>query len=201
MKQDFKIAAISKQESAAILLKFHYLKDHSKGFKSGYNYGLFYFSELVGVIIFTAFPVPELVQGMFGLPRNDQEGFFELSRLCITPDMQASEHNLASWFVSRAIKQLRKETKVRCILSYADSDYHQGIVYKASNFKYYGLTDPKKDFWILQPDGTYIKHVRGKMKGLAGEWRERSRKHRFVLVFDKNLKILWKPVDSKAEKE
>lgn len=151
MKQDFKIAAISKQESAAILLKFHYLKDHSKGFKSGYNYGLFYFNELVGVIIFTAFPVPELVQGMFGLLRNDQEGFFELSRLCITPDMQASEHNLASWFVSRAIKQLRKETKVRCILSYADSDYHQGIVYKASNFKYYGLTDPKRTFGYFRP--------------------------------------------------
>jgi hypothetical protein len=29
------------------------------------------------------------------------------------------------------------------------------------------------------------------MKGAAGEWKDRSRKHRYVMVFDKNLKLLW----------
>ena len=190
-KDQYTITTISKTQCADLLLTWHYLKNISKGFKSGYNYGLYKGDLLVGVCIFTGFPVPELTKSMYGLSRNDQAGFFELSRLCLVPEVQASEHNLASWFVSRCIRKLRKTCTVRSILSYADNDYHEGTVYKASNFKYYGLTAEKKDFWILQEDGSYVKHVRGKTKGVAGEWRPRSRKHRFVLTFDKTLEMRW----------
>lgn len=191
-KTEFTIEKITKKEAATILLQYHYLKDKSKSFKSGYNYGLFKNTELLGVIIFTGLPVPELSKGMLGLQRNEQGGFFELSRLCIHPKIQKEEHNITSWFVSRAIKKFRKETNVRLILSYADAEYHEGVIYKACNFIYYGLTDIKKDFWIQQTDGTYIKHSRGPVRNLKGEWRPRSRKHRYILLFDKNLKIKWK---------
>ena len=190
-KNEFNVEIITKSQCASILLEWHYLKDISKGFKSGVNYGLFKGAELVGVCIFTGFPVPELVKGMYGLDRNDQKGFYELSRLCLEPNAQEDEHNLASWFVSKAIKQLRKGFDVRSILSYADDNHHKGTVYRACNFIYYGLTTKKKDFWILQDDGSYIKHSRGKTKGIAGEWRDRSRKHRFVMCFDKSLEIKW----------
>lgn len=190
-KTDYKVKEVSKKEAGTILLKYHYLKDISKGFKSGYNYGIFKDNILLGVIIFTGFPVPELSKGMLGLERNQQEGLFELSRLCLEPEIQKEEHNLASWFVSRAIRQLRKDTQVKVILSYADADFHNGTVYKACNFDYYGLTAPKKDFWIEQPDGTYKKHSRGKTKGVKGEWRPRSRKHRYLMVFDKKLNVRW----------
>lgn len=192
MKQDFKIKIVSKEQCKSILFKYHYLKDFSKGFKSGFNYGLFLNNEIVGVCIFTGFPVPELSKGMFGLDRSDQKGLFELSRLCIHPDTQKSEHNITSWFVSRCIKILKKETEVRCILSYADKDFHFGTIYKACNFKYYGLSKPKKDFYIKQDDGSFVKHSRGKTKGVSGEWRIRSQKHRFVMMFDKKLKIKWR---------
>jgi hypothetical protein len=195
MKDDYSIKLVSKQDSASILLKYHYLKDISKGFKSGINVGLFKHDRLVGVCIFTGFPVPELSKGMLGLSRDDQEGLFELSRLCLIPEEQAAEHNLASWFVSRAIKFLKQIKPVRVILSYADSEFHGGTVYKACNFKYYGLSSPKKDFWILQPDGSYKKHSRGSVKNLQGEWRDRSRKHRYVIVVDKKVKVLWKEFD------
>jgi len=33
------------------------------------------------------------------------------------------------------------------------------------------------------------------MKGLSGEWRPRSRKHRFVMVFDKTLNVKWEEKD------
>lgn len=195
MKSEYYIERISKQDAGEILLKYHYLKDFSKGFKSGYNYGLFKkndFSPLniggpVGVCIFTGLPVPEIAKGAFGLERNEQQGLFELSRLCIHPDTQSNEYNITSWFVSRSVKQLRKDTEVKAIISYADSDYHNGTIYRACNFRYCGLTDPKKDFYYA--DGT--KHSRGKIKGAAGEWKERSRKHRYVMMFDKNLKLLW----------
>lgn len=192
-KKEFTIKKVDKQQCKEILLQYHYLKDISRGFKTGYNYGLFKGNRCVGVIIYTGFPVPELSKGMLGLSRDNQDGLFELSRLCLCPDVQQEEHNLASWFVSKTIKNLKKETTVKVILSYADADFHEGTVYKACNFQYYGLTTPKKDFWIKQKDGSYLKHNRGKVKGLEGEWRPRSRKHRFVLVFDKNLKVLWEP--------
>jgi len=191
-KGDFNIQKITKKEAATILLQYNYLKDKSKTFKSGYNYGLFKNGELLGAIVFTGLPVPELSKGMLGLERNQQEGLFELSRLCIHPKIQGQEHNITSWFVSRSIRSLRKETEVRLILSYADSEYHEGVIYKACNFSYYGLTDVKKDFWIYQEDGSYVKHSRGSIKNLKGEWRPRSRKHRYILLFDKKLNIKWK---------
>jgi len=195
VKNDYYIDRVSKSEAAELLLRFHYLKDISKGFKSGYNYGLFRKNEfspmniggIQGVCIFTGLPVPELAQGAFGLERNEQQGLFELSRLCIHPEIQGTEHNITSWFVSRAIRQLRKDTEVKAIISYADSDFHSGTIYRACNFTYVGLSDPKKDFYYA--DGT--KHSRGKVKGAAGEWKERSRKHRYVMVFDKSLELLW----------
>jgi len=196
MKSEFYIDKVSKKEAEELLLQYHYLKDISKSFKSGYNYGLFLKNDfcplkiggLLGVCIFTGLPVPEIAQGAFGLERNEQEGLYELSRLCIHPDIQLKEHNITSWFVSRAIKQFRRDTEVKAIISYADSDFHSGIIYRACNFTYVGLSDPKKDFYYA--DGT--KHSRGKVKGLEGEWKERSRKHRYVMVFDKSLKLLWK---------
>jgi len=194
-KTDFKIEKISKSQAGTILLKHHYLKDISKGFKSGHNYGLFKEDHLVGVIVYTGLPVPELATGMLGLGRDQQEGLFELSRLCLEPEIQKEEHNLASWFVSKSIRQLKKDTAVRVILSYADSEFHGGTVYKACNFDYYGLSTLKSDFWIYQLDGTFKKHSRGKTKGVKGEWRPRSRKHRYLMVFDKSLNVLWKKIE------
>jgi len=195
VKSDYTIDRVSKSEAADLLLRFHYLKDISKTFKSGYNYGLYKkndFSPLniggiQGVCIFTGLPVPEIAKGAFGLERHEQQGLFELSRLCIHPTTQQSEYNITSWFVSKAIRRLRKETSVRGIISYADSDHHTGTIYRACNFRYCGLSEPKKDFYFA--DGT--KHSRGKIKGAKGEWKDRSRKHRYVMIFDKSLELLW----------
>jgi hypothetical protein len=195
VKSDYTIDRVSKSEAADLLLRFHYLKDISKTFKSGYNYGLYKkndFSPLniggiQGVCIFTGLPVPEIAKGAFGLERHEQQGLFELSRLCIHPTTQQSEYNITSWFVSKAIRRLRKETSVRGIISYADSDHHTGTIYRACNFRYCGLSEPKKDFYFA--DGT--KHSRGKIKGAEGEWKDRSRKHRYVMIFDKSLDLLW----------
>ena len=195
MKTDYTIDRVTKSEAADLLLRFHYLKDISKTFKSGYNYGLYKNNEfcplniggIQGVCIFTGLPVPEIAKGAFGLERHEQNGLFELSRLCIHPNTQQSEYNITSWFVSKAIRRLRKETSVRGIISYADSDHHSGTIYRACNFRYCGLSEPKKDFYFA--DGT--KHSRGSVKGSEGEWRDRSQKHRYVMIFDKKLDLLW----------
>ena len=198
MKGDFYIDKVGKNEVKDLLYTHHYLKNESKDFKSGYNYGLFKYPSWecplnIGgglcVCIFTWLPVPEIAVGAFGLERNQQDGLYELSRLCINPDTQKEEYNITSWFVSKCIRRFKKDATVRAIISYADSSRHNGTIYRACNFNYYGLTEPKKDFYY--PDGT--KHSRGSVKGLEGEWKERSRKHRYMLVYDKSLNVLWKP--------
>ena len=201
-KNAYYIDKVGKEEIKELLYTYHYLKDESKDFKSGYNYGLFkssvsdilHIGNCLACCVFTKIPVPEIVVGAFGLQRHEQEGLYELSRLCIHPDLQKEEYNITSWFVSRCIKRFRKDANVRAILSYADANHHNGIIYRACNFTYYGMTDPKSDFWIKQPDGSHIKHSRGKVKGLEGEWRPRSRKHRFLMVYDKELqqRLAWK---------
>ena len=196
MKQDYFIDKVGKGEIKELLYTYHYLKDESKDFKSGYNYSLYRksFTDVlniggsVGCCVFSTLPVPEIAVGAFGLERNQQEGIYELSRLCIHPDIQKEEHNITSWFLSRCIRRFRKDARVSCILSYADANHHLGTIYRACNFGYYGLTDKKSDFWIKQPDGSFIKHSRGPTKGIEGEWRERSRKHRYLMIFDKELK-------------
>jgi hypothetical protein len=192
MKSDFYIDRVSKNEVKNLLYTYHYLKNESKDFKSGYNYGLFkssvsdilHIGDCLAACIFTKIPVPEIAVGAFGLERNEQEGLYELSRLCVHPEVQKEEYNITSWFVSRCIKRFKKDATVRAVLSYADSNHHSGIIYRACNFQYYGLTDAKKDFYYA--DGT--KHSRGSIRGADGEWRDRSRKHRYLMVFDKKLK-------------
>jgi|TARA_R110000851_G_scaffold10505_1_gene37779 hypothetical protein len=191
MKENYDICLCNKSEIADLLNNFHYLSKISVTFKSGFNVALKYKDEVVGACIFTGFPVPELATGCFGLDRKEQDGLWELSRFVLDPSHQQKEHNLSTWFMARAIKKIKKEQKVLAVLSYADDDHHSGIIYAASNFKYYGLASEKKDFWIKQEDGSYKKHSRGKTKGIAGEWRPRSRKHRFLLVFDKVLRCKW----------
>lgn len=196
MKSDFYIDKVCKEEIKDLLYTYHYLKDESKDFKSGFNYGLFRstfecplnIGGCLGTCVFTGLPVPEIAVGAFGLERNQQQGIYELSRLCIHPDIQKEEYNITSWFLSRCIRRFRKDATVRAILSYADADHHTGVIYRACNFQYYGLTDPKKDFYYA--DGT--KHSRGSIQGADGEWRDRSRKHRYLMVFEKGLKPLWK---------
>jgi hypothetical protein len=120
MKSDFYIQRVNKDVVKDLLYTHHYLKDHSKDFKSGHNYALYRksFTDILtignplGVCIFTGLPVPEIAVGAFGLQRDQQKGLYELSKLCIHPDLQKEEYNITSWFVSKAIKQLKKILKL-----------------------------------------------------------------------------------------
>lgn len=185
------IKLMSKQELRPLLDRHHYLSTISKSFKTKINYGLIGPNGAVlGACIFTGFPVPELVVGLFGLPRTDQQGFWELSRLCLDPSLQ-KEKNMASWFVSRCLRFLRRDNHVRAVLSYADSQFHTGTVYKALGFGYFGLSSPKNDYFVPDEAGVFQKLSRGPTTGVVGEWRKRSQKHRYLLMYDKSLTPKW----------
>lgn len=188
-KKDFEIKRVNRKTCEDFLKDRHYLSLQGCSFRSGNNYGLFFKDKLIGLAIFHGVSAGETIKGAFGLEKTEQSGFYELGRLAMDEDHNVK--NLTSWFVAQCIKRLRKEVNVRAIISYADSDFHYGGIYQALNFKYYGLTAKKKDFWIEQEDGTYVKHTRGKTVGIKGEWRPRSQKHRYMIVYDKSLTPNW----------
>src|SRR3990167_4693037 len=138
------IEHIEKMACKRMLSKYHYLGD--KGFRSHKNFGLLINEYLIGCIIFHGVSAPETVVGAFGLERNNQDGIWEIGRLVMIPE--ANKKNYGSYLISRSIRQLCKEEKVRAIITYADSKCHVGSVYQASNFLYCGLTDSKKDFVV-----------------------------------------------------
>ena len=186
----YTIEHINRAQCQEFLATRHYLSLQGCSFRSGRNFGLFLDDEMIGVAIFHGVSAGETIKGAFGLDKTEQQGFYELGRLAMDADHNFK--NLTSWFASQCMKMLRKETNVRAIISYADSAYHHGGIYQALNFKYYGLTTKKKDFWVEQEDGTYVKLQRGKTKGLKGIWKDRTQKHRYMIVFDKTLTVKWK---------
>lgn len=166
-----------------LITKYHYLGD--KSFRTGYAYVLERDGSINGGLIWHSVSAPETVVGAFGLERTEQNGIFELGRLVVSSKLNKT--GITSFFLAHSIRLLRKKTNVRALLTYADSTKHLGTVYQACNFKYYGLTDKKCDFYV---NGSI--QERGKTKCIIGEWKPRPQKHRYLLVYDKSLNILWK---------
>lgn len=193
----FLINQISGQMAIPFLSTYHYLG--KKPFRHSFIYGLlksdagFGEDPLLGVCVFHGVSAPETAVGAFGLSREYQQGLWELGRLAMHPDLNGGNHT--SWFVSRAIKQLCKDTTVRAIISYADSSAgHTGAIYRACNALYCGMTAPKNDYYV---NGKI--QERGKTKGVVGEWKLRPQKHRYVWLFDPTLTLKWDVVSCNTQ--
>lgn len=218
-KNTLEVRRITNKEAHILYKKYHYLSKIQTRHRHGtFVFGLFDFETLVGACTYSNFSVPQLFRSIFGVEdfrTFNQEGFLELSRFCLDPVVQ--DKCVSSWFLSRTIKRLKEtfaKEKKRCkaIISYADSSFHKGVIYAACNFTYYGLTDPRRDIWVPCKQEEGGKYLEERFRGCRKEeywkrcsrgWKKhldnggivvpRTRKHRFLMVFDKNLKkkVLW----------
>ena len=116
-------------------------------FREG-NFGL---PELVGVCIYTRPAGPTAGQSYWP---SAPDKVLELRRLCLIDD---TPKNAESYFVSRTIKWLKRNTDWEYIISYADAEQgHTGVIYRASNFNYLGKTGSGR---TLEVDGERF-HIR-----------------------------------------
>jgi hypothetical protein len=176
-KEIFTIKEVEKTTAFNFISKFHYLKESK--FFAKYCYGLFVNDTLVGCSTFSNPQGIVAMKSWFGL-ENDNQDVLELSRLCMLPILNGS--NATSYLLGNSITKL-KTKQVKAVITLADDSRHVGSIYQVCNFKYYGLTDKKTDFFTA--DGRV--NPRGQTKDIQGVWLPRNRKHRYAYIIDKKL--------------
>jgi len=179
-KQVFTIREIDKRMAYDFVKRYHYLGDAK--FFSKYSFGLYIDSVLCGVSSFSNPQGTNSLKGWFGLS-NDDQSVLELTRLCMIPQLNGS--NGTSYLLSNSMKLL-KPKGVRAVITLADDSRHVGSIYQVCNFKYYGLSDSKTDFY----DDTGKLNPRGSTRHKRGVWIPRTRKHRYAFLLDKRMEVL-----------
>lgn len=181
-KSIFTINQVEKTTAYEFIRKYHYLSDAK--FFSKFSYGLFIGNILVGCATYSNPQGISTLKGWFSL-KNSNQSILELSRLCMLPSLNGC--NATSYLLGGSIRML-KAHDIRAVITLADNSRHSGAIYQVCNFKYYGKTDKKTDFYCA--DGR--KNPRGRTKDLQGVWLQRSRKHRYAYLIDNNLRCNYK---------
>lgn len=190
-KEIFTIKEIERNIGKEFVSKYHYLGDAN--YLSMFNFGLFIDDTLVGVATFGTPQGNVTLKSWFGLTDNSDRSIVECFRLCLLPDLNGS--NATSYLLGKSI-QLLKKKGVRAVITLADSERHVGSIYQVCNFKYYGLSKDKNDYYLYIDENTFKKGARGiKISETDGVWVKRSRKHRYAYILDDSLKCLYDEVE------
>ncbi|MGZ9868221.1 Mom family adenine methylcarbamoylation protein [Priestia endophytica] len=193
LKKEYKILEISKREAKDIMKQYHYLRD--KDFLFMYAYGIVKINtnEILGAAVFGRVNGISSTKGWFGIGNGAEEsrGIYELTRLAVDPLLNGT--NATSFLLGNSLKLLKREKGARAVISLADTYLHIGYIYQACNFSYHGITNKKTDFFMeSENEKRYKLNPIGKTKDKKGVWLPRSRKHRYVYIFDKDIKIKYK---------
>ena len=200
-KEIFYIKEIDKMTAYDFVRCYHYLGDAK--FFCIQSFGLFLRcnNALVGVASYQLPQGTTTLKGWFNLP-NNTKNIYELGRLCMLPALNGT--NATSFLLGGSIKELRKMNNIkkemyernfkvftvddyvcRAVITLACSERHVGSIYQVCNFKYYGLTSAKTDFFTA--DGKI--NPRGSTRDIEGVWLPRPRKHRYAYILDDNLSV------------
>lgn len=184
IKSDYTVQQIKAKDTYPFLLEIHYAKRIPS---ISFAFGLFKLNALVGVITYGTPPSSPLRKTL--KLKYKTTHILELNRLCLKYNLK----NEASFLISKSLKLLPKDT---CIVSFADiSQGHLGTVYKASNFKYEGLSAKRTDWKIKGLEHKHGISVADEFRGKPNRvslmkekykdrfyLQERSRKHKFIYL-------------------
>lgn len=170
----------------AIMEEKHYL--HSMPAASRMCFGVYLDDELNGAVVFTAGPR----HGHRLLDAAKPQEIAVLARLWLSDDLPA---NSESRVIGIVLRYLRRHTKWKLILSYADPTAgHIGTIYQATGWQYLGMTEANSyvglaDGKAHHPRSVYeafgsnnIRHLRA--TGIAATRIPAIGKHRYVCVLD-----------------
>ena len=158
-----KVSLCSRQEISDFIETNHYSKSIN-GCISDYCFKLTYDDVIIGAAFFGRMAM----RNQYKKYSDKPEDIIELRRLCCIDD---TPRNTESYFISKMMRYLRLNTTIKKVVSYADQEHgHTGIIYKASNFQYLGMTKGAKVI-MLNGRSYHDKSIRtmynGKLKPFA----------------------------------
>lgn len=167
----YTVVPCERNEIKQIIEQWHY--SHSiNGVMSSYCFKLMDVShEIIGGIIYGKLAM----RNQYKPYCENESDIIELRRLVCIDD---TPKNTESFFIGASLRWLRKNTKIKCVLSYSDLTHgHIGIVYRASNFKQVGETAPSRMIKRLSDgklyhDKTIRTKYNGKLKPFAARLKE-----------------------------
>jgi hypothetical protein len=131
--KDFTVKICDRKEIKSFIETWHYSKSIN-GLKSNYCFKLMDKETIIGAMIY----------GQIGMANvwkkyaANEHDLIELRRLCCIDN---TPKNTESYFIGFTLRWLKKNTDIKKVISYADSNYnHNGVIYRASNFNYLGMT-------------------------------------------------------------
>lgn len=164
---EFPVSVATRAEVKDFIEEHHY--SHSiNGVKSDYHFRLDHEGQMVGAMLFGQMAT----RGQWIPYGTSESAVLELRRLVLIDD---TPRNSESYFIGRALRWLKRNTDVETVVSYADPAYgHEGIVYKASNFRMVGVTAPTK---VVIHEGReyHDRALRTKYKGVYKPFAQRLR--------------------------
>jgi hypothetical protein len=164
--KNYVIKLIDRKVAKPFVEKWHYSKNIN-GLRISYCFGLYDNDNLIGVSIFGS---PAMNNQASKWNPNNPGKLLELRRLCCIDE---TPKNTESYFIGRCLKWLRKNTDIEVIISYADMTYnHEGIIYKATNFKHVGFT-PGGRVIMYQGKRYHDKTIRTKYNGRLKPFAQR----------------------------
>lgn len=170
----------SHEFAASLVRREHYAKSTSK--LSVYAFALVDpWLRLVGASMW----LPPTKAAATALAGEHHAKVLSLSRFAVCDDLG---RNAASWFLSRCIARIKHDGRFRHLLTFADTYRgHEGVIYKATNWKYLGVTKPT-EVW-LNAEGQMVTRKRGPVNLTTNEMRlagnrlvGRYPKHRYGLA-------------------
>ena len=178
-----------------IIEKHHYLHSLPGGTKL--TFGVFISNRLMGVIVFGSGP-----HSAYRLVKDARmEDCLTLTRLWLSDDLPS---NSESRVIGIALRSIKKYTRVKFIVSYADpSQGHLGTIYQATGWIYTGLSGamPLVDLGdgkarhsrsLSHAYGTHsMKHFES--HGVKITLVPQSKKHRYIYFLDKSYETRLNP--------
>jgi hypothetical protein len=154
------VKVCDRKEIRTFIETWHYSKNIN-GIKSNYCFKLMDENTMIGAMMYGQIAMANVWRKYV----QSEKDLIELRRLCCIDN---TPKNTESYFIGFTLRWLRKNTDIKTVISYADETYnHQGIIYKASNFKHIGMTNKGKVIVYnnkLYHDKTIRTKYKGKLK-------------------------------------
>lgn len=156
--KNFTVHLCERSEIRDFIEAWHYSKNIN-GLMSDYCFKLLdEEGNMIGAMIYGGIAMA----GVWKKYSDNKESITELRRLCCIDN---TPKNTESYFIGHTLRWLRKHTNIKTVISYADRTYgHEGVIYKASNFKHTGITSKGR---VIMYNGKryHDKTIRTKYKG------------------------------------